>query len=231
MKAPTEIIDLLQPIVSIYFYDIQHKNRSILILSDNVAEISCKLKILEDKPSEDLRKVDFPELLEIVEISGDLKRDLLKFHKLRNEFQHRSPMYTVEEKTCADSVITTIDTIKFLWQEGALKDIPDWVDCGLRVINLFSSKGKMEREKKLESKIINEIDLYIDDTLLESNILINEDGQFVKGDFTGSVVEKRFPNKNEAIIQVYLPKYWTYLFQNHTSIIEQILNEVGIEEI
>ena len=98
LKAPPEIIDLLQPLVSIYFYDIQHKHRSVLILSDNVAEISCKLKILDKNPSEDLRKVDFPKLLKKVRVSGDLKTNLLKYHKLRNEFQHKSSLYTVEEK-------------------------------------------------------------------------------------------------------------------------------------
>ena len=59
MKAPTEIIDLFQPLVGIYFYEIPHKRRSLLILSDNLAEISCKLKLLQKNSSLDLRKIDF----------------------------------------------------------------------------------------------------------------------------------------------------------------------------
>ena len=231
MKAPSEIIDLLQPLVSIYFYDIQHKHRSVLILSDNVAEISCKLKILDNNPNENLKNVHFPELLKKVKVLGDLKANLLKYHKFRNDFQHKSPWYTVEEKTCADSVITTLDLIKWLWEKDALEEIPDWVRCGLRVINLYSSKGSMERKNKLERKILSEIDLYLDYSTIESNILINEEGEFIQGDSTGERIERRLPNKNEAIVQVCLPKYWTYLFHNYTSKIEQILNDLRIEEI
>ncbi|MEJ2194899.1 MAG: hypothetical protein P8X73_08590 [Ignavibacteriaceae bacterium] len=78
MKAPSEIIDLLQPIVSIYFYDIQHKNRSVLILSDNVAEINCKLKILEKNPSENVKKINIPELLNKIKVSKKLDEKLSK---------------------------------------------------------------------------------------------------------------------------------------------------------
>ena len=202
-----------------------------MILSDNVAEISCKLKLLEKKPSEDLRNVDFPALLNKLKISSNLRKDLLKYHKLRNEFQHKSPIYTVEEKTCADSVITSLELIKYLWTKDAFKDIPDWVDCGLRVIKVISSKGKMERRNKLEWKILNDIDLYLDDETIELNMSINEDGQFVRKDSAGNRIEKRLPQKNEAIIQVCLPKYWTYLFHHHTWAIEQILNEIEIDDI
>jgi len=59
LRAPSEIIDLLQPLISIYFYDIQLKHRSVIILSDNVAEISCKLKILENNPGENVKKLTF----------------------------------------------------------------------------------------------------------------------------------------------------------------------------
>jgi len=231
VKAPSEILDLLQPLVSIYFYDIQHKHRSVLILSDNVAEISCKLKILDKNPSENLKKVDFPELLKKVRVSGDLKTDLLKYHKLRNEFQHKSPIYTVEEKTCADSVITSLDLIKFLWKKDSLKEIPDWVNCGLRVVKLFSSKGNIEKRNRLEKSILNDLDLYLDQKLVETNILIDEDGILVKGDYTGSRIEKRLPRKGEAIIQVCVPKFWTYLFHNHTSAFEQHLAELKIDEL
>ncbi|MEJ2194900.1 MAG: hypothetical protein P8X73_08595 [Ignavibacteriaceae bacterium] len=116
-------------------------------------------------------------------------------------------------------------------EKRCVNEIPDWVRCGLRVINLFSSKGNMERKNKLERKILNEIDLYIMDDMSESNILLNEDGEFIKGASGGRRTERKLPAKNEAIIQVCLPKYWTYLFHNHTTTIEQILNEIGIENI
>lgn len=231
MRAPSEIIDLLQPLISIYFYDIQLKHRSVIILSDNVAEISCKLKILENNPGENVKKIDFPWLLERVKVPKKLNDKLSKYHELRNEFQHRSPFYTIEEKTCADSVIATLDLIKWLWKKNALKEIPDWVNCGLRVVKLFSSKGNIEKRNRLEKSILNDLDLYLDQKLIETNVLIDEDGILIKGDYTGSRIEKRLPRKSEAIIQVCVPKFWTYLFHNNTSAFEQYLVELKIDEL
>ena len=231
MKAPSEILDLLQPIISIYFYQIPYKNRAVLILSDNLAEISCKIKIHEKNPSEDLNWIKFPALLNRVKPSKKLKDELIKFHTIRNEFQHKSPIYTVEEKTSADSVFTTLKLIKFLWKRDALREIPDWVSCGLRIMKLFSSNGNLQNRNSLENRILNETDLYIDYRSLETNILINEDGTFIKGDMTGSRIEKTLPKKNEAIIPVCLPKYWTYLLQNHTTIVLQFLDDLSIEKI
>ena len=39
MKAPTEIIDLLQTILGIYFFEIPNNNRAIFILSDNLLKL------------------------------------------------------------------------------------------------------------------------------------------------------------------------------------------------
>ncbi|MDH3268993.1 MAG: hypothetical protein OEM46_09100, partial [Ignavibacteria bacterium] len=78
---------------------------------------------------------------------------------------------------------------------------------------------------------MTETNLYIDYKSLETNILIKEDGTLLKGDFTGSIIEKRLPHKNEAIIQVCLPKYWTYLLQNHTTTVLHFLDDLSIDEI
>ena len=122
MKAPSEILDLLEPIVSIYFYQIPNKHRAVLILSDNLAEISCKFKLRQINLSENIKKIDFPVLLNKVKVPTKLSKKLRKYHDIRNEFQHKSPMYTVEEKSSADSVFVTIDLIKFLWKKDSLKD-------------------------------------------------------------------------------------------------------------
>jgi len=231
MKAPSEILDLLEPIISIYFYQIPYKNRAVLILSDNLAEISCKIKIHERNPSEDLNYVRSPELLKRVKTPKKLKEELLKFHSVRNEFQHKSPIYTVEEKTSDDSVLTTISLIKFLWKKDALKDTQDWVSCGLRIMKLFSSNGNLQRRYSLENKLLDETNLYIDYSSVETNILIKEDGTFIKGDSMGGIIGKKLPKNNEAIIPVCLPKYWTYLTQNHTTIVLQFLEDLSIDEI
>jgi hypothetical protein len=231
MKTPSEILDLLQPIISIFFYQIPYKHRAVLILSDNVAEISCKFKIRERNPAENIKNIDFPELLKEVGVPKKLNEKLKKYHEIRNEFQHKSPFYTIEEKTSADSVFVTVELIKFLWRKDALKEVDNWVNCGLRIIRLFSSNGNMQKRNSFESKILKETDLYMDYESLETNILIREDGTFIKGDVTGSRIERTLPKKNEAIIQVCSPKYWTYLLQNHTTIVSQFLDDLYIDDV
>ena len=160
--------------------------------------------------------------------------DLIKFRKLRNEFQHKSPSYTIEEKPCADSILTTLDLIKYLWKKDATSDIPDWVNCGLRIIQLYSSRGKVQKQKELEYYLLSNLDLYINKNLSDSRLYIGEDGLFGedgflgKMDLQGNIKEKRIPKNNEAIIQVYFKHHWTYLIQNHTSLIDEILTELGI---
>lgn len=234
MKAPTEIIDLLQTILGIYFFEIPNNNRAILILSDNLAEISCKLKILEKNSSLDLRKVDFPELLKKANVKKNLSDELIKFHKIRNEFQHKSPLYTIEKKPCSDSIIATVDLIRHLWKKEALSEIPDWINCGLRIVILYSSKGKIQKQKEFENYLLNDLDLYINKNIIESRLYISEDGmlgeQGLLGamDLLGNIKEKRIPQKNEAILQVYSKQYWTFLLQNHTSLIDEILSELNL---
>jgi hypothetical protein len=234
MKAPTEIIDLLQTILGIYFFEIPNNNRAILILSDNLAEISCKLKILEKNPSLDLRKVDFPELLKKATVKKFLTVELMKFHKIRNEFQHKSPLYTIEKKPCSDSILTTVELIRHLWKKEALSEIPDWVNCGLRIVNLYSSKGKIQKQKEFENYLLHDLDLYINKNITETRLYISEDGilgeQGLLGamDLQGNTKEKRIPKKNEAILQVYSKQYWTFLLQNHTSLIDEILSELNL---
>jgi len=152
MKTPSEILDLLQPIISIFFYQIPHKNRAVLILSDNLAEISCKIKIRERNSSKNLNWIKFSDLIRRVKVSKWLREKLIKYHGIRNEFQHKSPIYTVEEKTSADYVLVTIELIKFLWKKDALKQVPDWVRCGLRIVKLFPSNGNLQIRNSLERR-------------------------------------------------------------------------------
>jgi hypothetical protein len=234
MKAPTEITDLLQTILGIYFFDIPNNNRAILILSDNLAEVSCKLKILEKNPSLDLKKVDFPELLKKARVKNSLTSDLKKFHSIRNEFQHKSPLYTIDKKPCSDSILTTVELIKFLWKKDALIEIPDWIKCGLRIAALYSSKGKIEKQKEFENYLLNDLDLYINKNFTETRLYVSENGilgeQGLLGemDLQGNIKERRLPRKNEIVLQAYSKQYWTYLLQNHTSLIEDILNELKL---
>ena len=61
MNAPMEIIDFLESLLSIFFYDIRQKERSVFILVDNLVEVSCKSRLRE-------RKKQFGRNLELDEI-------------------------------------------------------------------------------------------------------------------------------------------------------------------
>ena len=99
---------------------------------------------------------------------------------------------------------------------------------------MYSSKGKIQKQKEFENYLLNDLDLYINKNIIESRLYISEDGmlgeQGLLGamDLLGNIKEKRIPQKNEAILQVYSKQYWTFLLQNHTSLIDEILSELNL---
>jgi len=56
MHAPNEVLDLLESVLGIFFYDIRYKERSVFILCDNLVELSCKTKIKQMNYKEDVKK-------------------------------------------------------------------------------------------------------------------------------------------------------------------------------
>ena len=72
MKVPSEIIDFLESILGIYFYDIRHKHRSAFILCDSLIELSLKTRILQKSNYEESRKVPEYKFYKIVEKADEI---------------------------------------------------------------------------------------------------------------------------------------------------------------
>ena len=124
MQAPMEIIDFLESILSIFFYDIKHKERSVFILVDNLVEISCKSRLRERKKQYP-RNLDLEEILNLAGIGSDLKRRLLGRRKDRNSMQHDLVAITVTTEHCADAIVDLCKLMKRLWGKYALMTIEE----------------------------------------------------------------------------------------------------------
>ena len=232
MKAPTEIIDLLESILGIYFYDIKHKHRSTFILIDNLVEIACKMKLIQQNPSSNI-KIEFPPLLEKIKISNRLKKKLLKSHTLRNEFQHKSPILTIDEEKCADSIMDLIDLIKKLWGKNALMNIPNRVDCGLRLAKLHSSSGEIKKKKDFKDYILNKVDWNLIEAKEGTRIFYNnKDGRTYDYYGTeGQALGKQVINKNEIVIKIGSEEHWSFVLRQYTDKVKECLDELSIDDI
>ncbi len=232
MRAPTEIIDLLESILGIYFYDIRHKNRSAFILVDNLVEITIKVRLVQLNPAFNV-KIDFPVLLDQLKISTRLKGKLLKNHTLRNEFQHKSPILTIDDEKCADSIILLVDLIKKIWGKNSLMDIPGRVECGLRLVKLHSSAGNIKKRKDFKDYILNNVDWNKVEINEDSRVYDNnEDGRIY--DFygpEGQALGKQIINKNELVIKIGSEEHWSYILRHYTNKVEECFNILSIDEL
>ena len=68
MHAPNEVLDLLELVLGIFFYDIRYKERSVFILCDNLVELSCKTKIKQVNYREDVKEMSFYSALRKLQI-------------------------------------------------------------------------------------------------------------------------------------------------------------------
>jgi len=68
MHAPNEVLDLLESVLGIFFYDIRYKERSVFILFDNLVELSCKTKIKQVNYREDVKEMSFYSALRKLQI-------------------------------------------------------------------------------------------------------------------------------------------------------------------
>ena len=158
MKTQTEIIDFLESLLGIYFYDIRHKHRSVFILCDSLIELSCKIKIVERDENINTKSFNFDQSLIKAKVPLKLRRKLTSSHKLRNEMQHKSSILTIDEQKCADSIMDLVELLKKLWGKYCLDYNPNWVNCALRIIQLQSSQGNIKKRKELKEHILNEVD-------------------------------------------------------------------------
>ena len=68
MHAPNELLDLLESVLGIFFYDIRYKERSVFILCDNLVELSYKTKIKQVNYREDVKEMSFYSALRKLQI-------------------------------------------------------------------------------------------------------------------------------------------------------------------
>jgi len=140
MQAPLEILDFFESILSIFYYDIKQKERSVFILVDNLVEVSCKERMRE-RNKQFGSNIDLKEILKLAEIRGELKKRLLRRRKERNSMQHDLVAITVTREHCADSILDVCELMKKLWGRNALDSVHEWVICALRIVKLYSRTG------------------------------------------------------------------------------------------
>lgn len=230
MQAPMEIIDFLESILGIFFYDIKHKERSVFILVDNLVEISCKSRLRERKKQYQ-RNLDLEEILKLAGIGGELKRKLLGRRKDRNSMLHDLVAITVTPEYCADAIVDLCKLIKKLWGKYALMTIEEWVDCALRIVQLYSHSGNKDKRVNLE--------IYLEKNKWNS-IVENEQITFQPGleeikeefrSFTGIPLGRLKPKDNEILISIGSTKHWTLLIRRFPNVVKICLDELGVDEI
>ena len=228
-----EIIDFLESLISIFFYDIKQKERSVFILVDNIVEVSCKSRLRERKKQFG-RNLELDEILKSAGIGGELKRRLLGRRKERNSMQHELVAVTVTTEHCADAIMDLCKLLKRLWGKYAFDGTPEWLLCSLRIIKLYSRIGDAKKRNMLEnlfeSKIKwNEFEVFEADKIklaLEKmsdhlGVEIEDLGELPAG--------KRLPKDQETIIWIGSKKYWTILIKNYTLKVSSCMDELNID--
>lgn len=229
MQAPMEIIDSLESILSIYFYDITQKERSSFILVDNLAEVSCKIR-LRERDKHFGHNSDLREILKLAGIGGELKRRLLGRRKDRNSMQHDLVSITVTPEHCADAIVDLCELLKKLWGKYYLDSAQDWILCALRIAKLYSRTGDQDKRINLE----NILEKHNWNSVLESEVVTFqsalEKAELEYESFTGIPLGRAKPNANELIISIGSRKHWTLLLKRFPRDISICLDDLGVDE-
>lgn len=230
MQAPVEIIDFLESILSIFFYDIRHKERSAFILVDNLVEVSCKAR-LRERDKQINYNTKLKEILKISRIGGELKKRLLARRKERNAMQHDLVAVTVTKEHCADSIVDLCVLLKRLWGKYALDSAYDWILCALRIVKLYSKVGDQDKRTNVE----NYLGKYKWNSVIE-NKKFTFQSALEKMDlelesYTGTPIGRAKPNDNEIIISVGSTKHWTLLLKRFYKEVSICLDDMDVDEI
>jgi len=230
MQAPMELLDLFESILSIFFYDIRQKERSVFILVDNLVEVSCKAR-LRERNKQFNRNMRLEEILKISSIGGELKKRLLSRRKERNSMQHDLVATTVSREHCADSIIDLCELVKKLWGKYALDSAHDWIICSLRIVNLYSRSGGLDKRINLE----NYLGKYKWNSVIEGEEFTFQPAlEKMKLEFesyTGTIIGRVKPNDNEIIISIGSPKHWTLLLKRFYKDVIICLDDMEVDDI
>ena len=232
MQAPVEILDFLESILSIFFYDIKHKERSVFILVDNLVELSCKAR-LRERNKQFNHNMELKDILKIAGIGSDLKKRLIGKRKERNTIQHDLVSVTVSVEHCTDSILDLCSLLKKLWGKYALDGATEWIICALRIVRLYSRTGDARKRVMLESILEKEIkwnEVEISDAIKYKPALEKmSDKLGVELDELGYLpAGKRYPRNQEIIIAVGSKKHWTYLLKFYTNKVSMCLDELEL---
>ena len=237
MHAPNEVLDLLETILGIFFYDIRYKERSVFILCDNLVELSCKTKIKQLNHKEDVKKMSFYSALTKVKIGEKLRDRLLIRRDIRGDMQHQIAGITIDKQQCADSIIDLVLLIKHrnLWGKYAFDPAPAWMFCGLRIVKLYSRLGETRKRKLLEDTLQRKIDWdkreVDDESKIQSKLEKEKEEDYEPVNLDGSPAGLRYPDHHEIIISVGSSEHWTYLIKEYTGKVSTCLDDLGVEEV
>ena len=230
MQAPMELLDSFESILSIFFYEIRQKERSVFILVDNLVEVSCKAR-LRERNKHFNRNIGLEEILKISSIGGELKKRLLRRRKERNSMQHDLVAITVSREHCADSILDLCELVKKLWGKYALDSAHDWIICSLRIVNLYSRSGDLDKRINLE----NYLGKYKWNSVIEGEeftfLPALEKMKLEFESYTGTPIGRVKPNDNEIIISIGSPKHWTLLLKRFYKDVIICLDDMEVDDI
>ena len=196
--------------------DIRHKERSAFILADNLVEISCKTRIVERNG--EWKGENFYEILKEAKIPKKVREKLIRRRKIRNDMQHIKLSITVDNQDCACAIKDILLVIKKLWGKYALDNLPDWVVCGTKIVELYSDSSNHSKILRFEKILLKEVNWNIDK--VKGSI------QDENGKRKVTIIGRRFPNSNEIIIEVGAKNYWTLLVREKTELVNQCLDYI-----
>ena len=229
-QAPMELLDSFESILSIFFYDIRQKERSVFILVDNLVEVSCKAR-LRERNKHFNHNLGLEEILKVSSIGGELKKRLLRRRKERNSMQHELVAITVSSEHCADSIVDLCELVKKLWGKYAFDSAHDWIICALRIVNLYSRLGNPDKRINLEKYLgkykwnsVIEGEEFTFQPALEKMKLEFES-------YTGTPIGRVKPNDNEIIISIGSPKHWTLLLKRFYKDVIICLDDMEVDDI
>lgn len=164
MAAPREITDALESVISIYFSDVRHKLRAAFILTDELVEMTCKVRAKQVQPN--LAHINFVPLLRHAAVALNpvtyaqnlvaipLGATLHSNHLTRNQLQHVNPALSVDDQHCADAILDAVETIEHCFP-GSQAAFQFALRISLRVVRLHSSQGDLRQRNEFEDAMRN----------------------------------------------------------------------------
>lgn len=120
MPVPREIIDSLESVLGIYFSRIRHRERAAFILTDELVEMTCKLRAREANHKFDM-KCGFHDAWNapgVAIATAVLGHSIQASRNTRNNMQHASAAATVDDEHCANAILDAVSVIDHCWPGG-----------------------------------------------------------------------------------------------------------------